>query len=233
MLLVSEPAGIEVGHKAVFLRGPIPIELHCKSGAELVIGTSSILNHGVSIVAQRSVRIGARCMVASMVQVRDDDGRQTAPVTIGDDVWLAYGAVVEPGSVIGDGSVVATMAVVSGTVPPRSLAAGNPARSIPLETSPAELAEGPGRGHVSPDEVRAAIIEWLDDTRHFGAAARVIPDDSTSLVAAGVLDSLGLVQLAVMLEERFGVSINRERAAEPAGESVDAFVDLVTQGSPS
>jgi maltose O-acetyltransferase len=231
-LMVPMPAGIEVGQKVVFLRGPIPTELRCERGAELVIGASTLLNHGVSIVASRSVRIGARCMFGPMVHVRDHDGRQTAPVTIGDDVWLAHGAVVEPGAVIGDGSVVAAMAVVVGTVPPRSLVAGNPGRCFPLESaeSNGEVQTSrppPGRARPSPDAVRATIIEWLDDTRHFGAASRLIPSDSTSLIAAGLLDSLGLVQLAQLLEERFGVPVDRELAAHPGTESIGALVDLV------
>jgi maltose O-acetyltransferase len=231
-LLVPEPEGVEVGPKAVFLQGPIPTELRCEAGAQLVIGSSTVLNHGVSIVASRSVHIGARCMIASAVHVRDDDGRRTAPVTIGDDVWLAHGAVVEPGSTIGDGSVVATMAVVSGDVPPRSLVAGNPARCFPLEVVPAEAVEAMaprGRERPSPDVVRAAIIEWLDDTRHFGAASALVTDDSVSLVAAGLLDSLGLVQLTGMLEERFGVRIDRDGVTALDAASMSALVDLVTE----
>jgi maltose O-acetyltransferase len=231
-LLVPEPEGVEVGPKAVFLRGPIPTELRCDAGAQLFIGSGTVLSHGVSIVASRRVHIGARCMIASAVHVRDDDGRRTAPVTIGDDVWLAHGAVVEPGSTIGDGSVVATLAVVSGAVPPRSLVAGNPARCLPLQAVPAGAVEAiaPHRPtRPSSGAVRAAIIEWLDDTRLFGAASALVADDSISLVAAGLLDSLGLVQLTGMLEERFGVRIDRDSLTALDAASIAALVDLVTQ----
>jgi maltose O-acetyltransferase len=229
-LLVPTPEGVEVGQRAVFLKGPIPTELRCEAGGQLVIGSSSVLNYGVSIVARQRVRIGARCMLASAVHVRDDDGRRTAPVSIGDDVWLAHGAVVEPGAIIGDGSVVATMAVVSGTVPPRSLVAGNPARCFPLETSQAELVErgeASGRERPSPEAVRAVIIDWLDDTRHFGAASGLLANDSASLVAAGLLDSLGLVQLTEILEERFSVRLDRDRVGLPEAWSIAGLVDLV------
>lgn len=233
-LLVPAAAGVEVGQRTVFLRGPIPTELRCEAGAQLVIGSSTVVNHGVSIVARRRVSIGARCMIASAVHVRDHDGRRTAPVTIGDDVWLAHGAVVEPGSTIGDGSVVAAMAVVSGSVPPRSLVAGNPARCYPLEPRAAEPPERGASGRrepPAPERVRAAIVDWLDDTRHFGAAASLLTGDSTSLVAAGLLDSLGLVQLTEMLEERFGVRIDRDRLALPGSGTLAAIVDLVVGAS--
>jgi acetyltransferase-like isoleucine patch superfamily enzyme len=132
-ILVPQRAGVDVGSRTAFLRGTIPTELHCRPGAELVIGPGSLVNYGVSIVARRSVRLGAGCVIASLVHIRDDDGRSAAPVVIGDDVWIAYGAVIEPGSTIGDGAVVGAMAVVSGDVPPRSLATGNPAVCLPLE----------------------------------------------------------------------------------------------------
>jgi acetoacetyl-CoA synthetase len=243
-LLAPHRAGIEVGQRAVFLQGMIPTELRCEPGAQLTIGSYTMLNYGVSIVARRSVRIGARCMLASMVHVRDDDGRTSGPVTIGDDVWIAHGAIVEPGTTIGDGSVIATMAVVCGDIPPRSLVAGNPARCIPLEPASAQRLSRPtplplGRqpqlgaraGAVGPEahraeEVRGAILEWLDDTRHFGAAAELVRD-SASLRDDGLLDSLGFVQLLSMLETRFGVEIDRERVAHPGAQSVDALIELV------
>ncbi len=244
-VLVPRRRGIEVGQRVVFLGGAVPTELQCGGGAELVIGPQSLLNYGVSIVAHDSVRIGARCRIASFVHIRDDDGRRTGPVTIGDDVWIAHGAVIEPGTTIGDGAVVGAMAVVSGNVPERSLAAGNPAQHLPLEGragflsaahetamhagDAGELAVQPATGRHSASEVRAAIIEWLDDTRHFGAAEGLIGDDSASLRASGLLDSLGIVQLVLMLERRFGVRIDREGAARSDSQSMTAFVKLVTR----
>jgi maltose O-acetyltransferase len=155
-VIVPRRGAVTVGQRAVFLGGSIPIELRCEEGAELSIGDLALVNYGVSIVARRRIQIGARCLIASLVHIRDDDGRRTAPVVIGDDVWIAYGAVIEPGTTIGDGSVIGTMAVVSGDVPPRSLAAGNPARFFPLggAEADAELVEitatGPALGPATP-----------------------------------------------------------------------------------
>ena len=100
-VLVPRRAGVEIGQRAVFLGGMVPTELRCRAGAELVIGPRSVLNYGVSIVAHRSVRIGTGCMIGSLVHIRDDDGRRTEPVTIGEGVWIAHGAVIEPGTTIG------------------------------------------------------------------------------------------------------------------------------------
>ena len=68
-------------------------------------------------------------MFGSLVRVTD---RGQGPVVIGDDVWIAHGAVIEPGVTIGSGSVVAAGSVVSRDVPPGSLAIGNPARCMSL-----------------------------------------------------------------------------------------------------
>jgi maltose O-acetyltransferase len=43
-------------------------------------------------------------------------------------VWLAHGAVVEPGVTIGNGAVIGAGAVVTRDVPAGMLALGNPAR---------------------------------------------------------------------------------------------------------
>jgi maltose O-acetyltransferase len=249
-VLVEGGSGITVSDRVVFLKGMLPTELRCAPGAELVIGTQTLFNYGVSVVAQHNIRVGKRCRIGSLVQIRDDDGRRAAPVVIGDDVWLAHGVLVEPGVVIGDGAVVAAGAVVSASIPPRMLAFGNPVRIFPLEGSGAGHADWGGganggtetgiplqavepRATPSRDVVRAAIIDWLDDTRHFGEAASLLTSDSVSLREAGLLDSLGLVELVLMLEGRFGVQIDRELVARTDHQSMKTFVDVVTKQSPS
>src|SRR5262249_23399982 len=51
-------------------------------------------------------------------------------VTIGDHVWIGYRAIIMPGVTIGEGSVVAAGAVVTGDVTPYTIVAGVPARQI-------------------------------------------------------------------------------------------------------
>ena len=57
----------------------------------------------------------------------DQQGVSTAPVTLGDDIWIGANAVVLPGVTIGNHCVVAAGAVVTKDVPPHSLVAGVPA----------------------------------------------------------------------------------------------------------
>jgi maltose O-acetyltransferase len=122
-----------LGDRVTLLGGMVPSELVTAPGARLEIGEGTLLNYGVSIAAAARVTLGQRCMVASFVRVADLGPRGAAPVNIGDDVWIAHGAIIEPGVTIGDGSVVAAGSVVTRDVPKGCLAVGNPARAMSLE----------------------------------------------------------------------------------------------------
>ena len=47
-----------------------------------------------------------------------------------DHAWIGTGALLMPGTEIGEGAIVSAHAVVSGKVAPYSIVAGNPARRI-------------------------------------------------------------------------------------------------------
>jgi maltose O-acetyltransferase len=115
-----------------FLGGMVPTEVISHPGATLQIGEGGLVNYGVSLEAHQGITIGRRCLLASFVRVSDRIGGRSAPVVIGDDVWLAHGVIVEPGVTVGAGSVVAAGSVVTMDVPPGSLASGNPATWVPL-----------------------------------------------------------------------------------------------------
>ncbi|MDY6975886.1 MAG: CatB-related O-acetyltransferase [Pseudomonadota bacterium] len=56
--------------------------------------------------------------------------RLDSELKIGNDVWIAAGAVVLRGVTIGDGAVVGANSVVTRDVPPYAVVAGNPAKII-------------------------------------------------------------------------------------------------------
>ena len=62
----------------------------------------------------------------------DEQGVNTAPVTIGDDVWIGANAVILPGVTIGRHCVVAAGAVVTKDVPDHTVVGGVPAKVIRL-----------------------------------------------------------------------------------------------------
>jgi acetyltransferase-like isoleucine patch superfamily enzyme len=123
----------------VALRGRLaPIELGANAGGHLSIGDRTFINQGASIIATSRIEIGDDVRIGDFVGIYDSDfhpvdetsvSRQ-APVKIGNNVWLARGAIVLPGVEIGDHAVVAAGSVVTMSVPDRTLVAGNPAQII-------------------------------------------------------------------------------------------------------
>ena len=62
----------------------------------------------------------------SVAQAWDNHGN----ITIGNDVWVGYEAVIFSGVTIGDGAIIGTRAVVTKDVPPYTIVGGVPARPI-------------------------------------------------------------------------------------------------------
>jgi acetyltransferase-like isoleucine patch superfamily enzyme len=52
------------------------------------------------------------------------------PITIGNNVYIGYGAIILPGITIGDNVVIGAHSIVSRDVPSNSVAVGSPARVI-------------------------------------------------------------------------------------------------------
>ncbi len=104
----------------------------------LLIGDRVFVNQGAVLHAELALTIGSRVLIGDGVAISDTDfheidpgqGVRTAPVVIGDGVWLTRSVVVLPGAQIGAGTVVAAGSVVRGELPPWVLAAGSPARPV-------------------------------------------------------------------------------------------------------
>ena len=132
---------VKIGDRVNFWEGTIPQEIVCDEGAQVTIGARTVFNYGVSVRAKAAITIGDRCMFGSLVLLHDSNRNKTAPITIGNDVWVAHGVIIEPGVSIGEGSVIGAGSVVTESVPPFSLATGNPARSQPLADDAAVTGE--------------------------------------------------------------------------------------------
>lgn len=129
---------VKIG-KQLMLRSRIArSEIGAAPDAQIRIGDRVFINQGVSIAASQSIEIGDDTMIGDFVAIYDLNFHQvdpehpkvSSPVTIGTNVWLGRGVLVLPGSKIGDHTVVAAQSVVRGSLPPRVLAAGNPAKVV-------------------------------------------------------------------------------------------------------
>ena len=69
------------------------------------------------------------------------NGWGKATPSVGNDVWIALGAVIHSGVHIGNGAVVAGQAVVTKSVPPYAIVAGNPARVVRFRFTPEQICQ--------------------------------------------------------------------------------------------
>ena len=113
------------------------------AGAEIAIGADVGITGG-AICAAESISIGDRVTIGADCAIIDTDfhpldgGRRAsdrsagprARVVIGDDVFIGMRVVILKGAHIGAGAILGAGSVVTGEIPPRVVAAGNPARVI-------------------------------------------------------------------------------------------------------
>jgi acetyltransferase-like isoleucine patch superfamily enzyme len=131
-----------VGRQATLSVGYGPGETHLPPRA-LVIGDRCVIGARASITAHSSVTIGDDVWCGQDVFVSDAGhgyqkletpiGRQLGehhPVTIGSGTWIGHGAIILPGTTIGENVVVAAGSVVRGVVEDRAVVGGAPARLI-------------------------------------------------------------------------------------------------------
>lgn len=114
------------------------------SDGDMTIGEKTDIGPNCFLTASEGgVRIGdyamisANCCVIGNSYTYDDLGtpiceqeQTSVGVDIGDNVWIGCGTVVLDGAVIGNGAIVSVNSVVTGKIPPNSIAQGNPAKVL-------------------------------------------------------------------------------------------------------
>jgi acetyltransferase-like isoleucine patch superfamily enzyme len=114
--------------------------------AELIIGDRVSLNYRGILSVARSLQIGDDTLIAGEVTIFDNTNHpvsparrlsggtltanEVGPVVIGRNVWIGLRCIIMRGVTIGDNAVVAAGSVVTKSVPPNTVVAGNPAAPI-------------------------------------------------------------------------------------------------------
>jgi acetyltransferase-like isoleucine patch superfamily enzyme len=148
--LVARGTTVRFGSGCVLDRG-----FTLENRGRIDVGDRTVFGHHCTLAAQESIDIGRQCLIGEMVSIRDhdhrftspdlpiiDQGRTSAPVRIGDNVWIGAKTSVGKGVSIGANSIVGAHSVVTADLPANCVAVGVPARVIRY------------RENAAPDEVR-------------------------------------------------------------------------------
>ena len=115
---------------------------------EITIGKFCSIAMGVSFVtASANHRYDGFSAFPFAIFEGMDPGRPSlqvpdfAPTVVGNDCWFGRGAMILPGTTIGNGVIIGAGAVVGGTVPSYSIVFGNPARVSRMRFAPEVIAE--------------------------------------------------------------------------------------------
>lgn len=112
------------------------------SGGRIEIGARVRINRGCVLVSRDRISIGDDCLIGEYVSIRDSEHGmrpdrimrtqpyRSAPIVIGNDVWIGRGVAILKGVTIGNGAVVGANSVVTKDVAPMAIVAGVPARPL-------------------------------------------------------------------------------------------------------
>lgn len=113
----------------------------CDYGYNISIGENFYANYNCTILDCAEVIIGDNVMLgpnASIFtaghpidfKIRSKGLEYALPVTIGSNVWIGGGVIINPGVTIGDNVVIGSGSVVTRKIPAGAVAVGNPCKVI-------------------------------------------------------------------------------------------------------
>lgn len=147
----DNPNVISIG-KNTHIRGELFVFPH---GGQIKIGDYCYLGENSYIWSAKMIKIGDRVLISHNVNIYDSDTHPINPkqrhaqfeaiiieghpknidlkeeqINIEDDVWIGTNSIILKGVTIGKGAIVGAGSVVTKDVPPYTIVAGNPAKSI-------------------------------------------------------------------------------------------------------
>jgi maltose O-acetyltransferase len=114
---------------------------YCDYGWNIRAGRNLFVNFNCVFLDCAPIEIGDDVQIGPAVQIytathpldpalRRAGFESTAPVRIGNGVWIGGGAILLPGVAVGDGAVIGAGSVVTKDVAAGAVVAGNPAKTI-------------------------------------------------------------------------------------------------------
>lgn len=145
--------GLTIGHRSKILEYVYIHISHALVGTpHIFIGADSAISRYSILACKERITIGRGVLIGPHVQIIDHDHGHTvgvpmreqidwtAPITIGDDVWIGGGAKILKGVTIGNGAVIGANAVVCGDVEVNAIVGGIPAKCLKYRQAPHQQA---------------------------------------------------------------------------------------------
>ena len=113
----------------------------CDYGYNITIGKNFYANYNCTILDCAKIEIGDHVLLGPNVSLftaghpLEADERikgleYAYPITIGNNVWIGGGTIINPGITIGDNSIIGSGSIVTKDIPANVVVAGNPCRII-------------------------------------------------------------------------------------------------------
>jgi len=107
-------------------------------GDSVSIGTNSTIVSWAGIQIKKGALIAGECCLSAgrfdfddiTKSIAEQDSYSTGPIVIEENVWIATRVTVLDGVHIGNGCIISAGSVVTGNIPPGSVAHGNPAKGV-------------------------------------------------------------------------------------------------------
>ena len=126
-------------------------------------------NYGASVTIGNNVTITGTCILAHDASTKKALGyTKVGRVHIGNKVFIGYGSVILPETVIGDNVIIGAGSIVRGKVDSNSVVVGNPAKKV---CSYSEYIDKNrqllNEGYISENGITSEVIAMMDKKRIF------------------------------------------------------------------
>ncbi|WP_261835813.1 acyltransferase [Vibrio ishigakensis] len=134
------------GHRNLYFDSHVRIFPNCRIeslGGRVLVGSNTSIGHNLHMISSNCIYISENTTLSANVFISDTDHsysiigqhimeqpHEIKEVSIGRNSFIGYGAVILPGTILGEQCVVGANSVVRGKFPSFAVIAGNPAKII-------------------------------------------------------------------------------------------------------
>lgn len=221
----------------------------------ITIGEGTGIGAHTHIISQGPIRIAENVSIAGFTIIAggrydvdlspdapDSKKRFTdGPIVIESNVRIGMRSIILDGVNIGRNAIIAPGSVVFDDVPADTVVIGCPARPLRQRKAPAPDSTSQGKPSMAPtvadgpsdlkrtkefDDIKFVIQSYLEEAHYaeFGVGKLSVDD---SLFDNNVIDSVGLVGIITMLEDRFDIELDEDDLIPEKLSTVSGLINIV------